>query len=167
MKKLLLFFLVLPLLFASCADGTRAADILGYESAGGELSLSFRADGQDFSATLSLGEERRLTFASPASVAGVSYSLSGDAITASFGDGGEVRGEFPLPRAIFDCFSLSERLAGGELEFLSEEGKVFVFESDDVRYEIHASGEIPTRIVRRADGEILTVDIGGMAPDGA
>lgn len=159
MKKLFVIFLVFPLLFASCAGGTRAADVLGYESAGGALALSFRSDGQDFSATLSLGEERRLAFDSPASVAGVSYSLSGDAITASFGNGGKVSGEFPIPRAIFDCFSLSERLASGELEFLSEEGNIFVFESGDARYEIHAAGEIPTRIVRRADGEILTVEI--------
>lgn len=158
MKKLFVIFLVFPLLFASCAGGTRAADVLGYESSAGELSLAFRADGRDLSATLSLGEPRRLTFTSPASLSGVSYSLSGDAITANMG-GGEVRGEFPLPRAIFDCFSLSERLARGELEFLSDEGQIFVFADGDVKYEIHAAGEIPTRIVRRADGEILTVEI--------
>ena len=162
MKKLFVIFLVFPLLFASCAGGTRAADVLDYESSGGELSLSFRADGRDLSATLSLGEPRRLTFTSPASLSGVSYSLSGDTVTAKMA-GGEVRGEFPLPRAIFDCFSLSERLERGELEFLSDEGQIFVFADGEVRYEIHAAGEIPTRIVRRADGEILTVDISGMA----
>ena len=166
MKNFFVFLLLCLLTLSSCAGGERAPDILGYELTAGELSLSFRADGQEFSATLARTDgKRRLSFSAPATLAGMSFSLDGETVTARFADGGgEVNGDFPLPRAIFDCFSLSERVARGELEFVSSGTSggedLFVFSDGETRYELYrAEGNIPSRIVRRSGDGVLTIDI--------
>ena len=142
----LLALLILALAVGGCGEVTDGArEILSYERSEGAIELAFEQGGVSFRATLtpaSKAEGRRasLAFSSPESLSGLVFT-DGDTVTAHLRDSeATVSGDFPLARAVFDCFSLLSRYESGALDFVSckTEGdcRAAVFREGERRYEL-------------------------------
>ena len=178
MKPKLIFLtlaLLLALLLPGCKTAESAQDILSHEVTAQKLSLEFERGGVSYRATLSFeadaeggGWTNRLRFSSPESLSGLCFT-DGERLTARLGDDGPIaEGDFPLPRAVLDCFSLLERHESGALTFVScerdEAGvRLAVFSDGETLYEVrHGEGSdvIPISVTRRAsNGETLVINL--------
>ena len=166
MKKLFCFIAVaLAIALCSCG-GVSAEEILSHERSPSVCSVSFSADGRRFEGRLTRedGGSMRLDVTSPESLAGMRFSLEEGSVFAE--QEGTADAKTPLVEdespvfALFDCFSLSERVKSGSLAFVSHDASCAVFSDGESEYELRFSsdGELES-ICRRRGGGILTIDI--------